>query len=438
MYYIRSDASNAVTYPSSSTTSTSNTRPRPTSKYQPPPRPLSLSSSPASSIPSLPPSSSSNTSNPFHLITPSSSHISLLSPPSSNKTRSTSYPFRTPISNPSCPPSPLRQRIPVKPSLALSVNLNPAAIFLTMTGLSRAHSPPRSMSPSRHDIIPRPSSRCESLLRDTLRRDEYKRSTSVARSRSGRRSRPRGNSFLGQLRQDEDADDDADTRSSTSSSLAYRRGSNDPFYISAPSAPRPFKGGFVGSPPEVDYFPSLSPSSPSPMPPTMHRTRTSPTVPLASSSNIGLEAPHHTRPKSHTVPQSPRASRQPLPGTSSTARRTPSVGPDTVDVPLNSRSAIVSPHEAVLRAKLESVLHRGASHVLVTRLEERGNVEQAPAGHPRSPRQRNHVRSHSQIVVPGQRNYGERISPTSPNVRVPRFMLTPIANSTFVQTDSGW
>ena len=51
MYYIRSDASNTVTYPSSSTTSTSNTRPRPTSKYQPPPRPLSLSSSPASSIP---------------------------------------------------------------------------------------------------------------------------------------------------------------------------------------------------------------------------------------------------------------------------------------------------------------------------------------------------------------------------------------------------
>ena len=423
----------------------------PNQKYQP-----LLASNTASPSPSSPSSSSSpshrnhtNTSlkhSRVALLTPASSRASLLTPSSRYKAQPSNHPVHNAHPT-SPPPTPLRRHIPVKPSLSLTVNLNPAAFFSNMAGISRPVSPPpRPMSPSsRPDLIPRPSSRCESLLRDTLRRaDEYERTQSVsrARSKSRRRTRPRGNSLLGQLRQDdEEAEDerdyDVDTRSSSSSSLAYRRGSFDFFRAPAPSAPRPFKGAFVGSPPEVDHFPYGSPSSPSPMPPTMHRTRTAPMVPQASGSNVALEAQDHMRPMvSHTAPQSPRASRQPLPKLASAARRTSSAGPqspvhaDNVETSPGSRGYVISPHEAVLRAKLESVLHRGGPPVLETRLEERGNVEQKMIGYSRYPRQRNHVRSHSQLVgnLPGQRYYGEQDPgmglSISPNVRMPWFSFT--------------
>ncbi|KAI5123079.1 hypothetical protein M0805_000513 [Coniferiporia weirii] len=235
-----------------------------------------------------------------------------------------------------------------------------------MTTSSRPSSPSRrsrALSPTRPDI-PRPPSRCESLLRDTLRRaDEQERvrshrsgSRSPGRWAGTKRARPHGNPFMGALRPEDQGDSDCDCDDML---FAYSPNERDNYSHSrrrsiVGNAPRVVRGANYSSPTEAVSYPYGSPSSPSPMPPLMTRTHTAPAVPRPSIQ--------HTRTSEHRgastrLSPSPRADRRSLPNTVMQSHVHSNVASGESS-PKLQRTHTLSPHESVLRAKLEYVLQK--------------------------------------------------------------------------------
>ncbi|KLO05851.1 hypothetical protein SCHPADRAFT_1002674 [Schizopora paradoxa] len=304
-----------------------------------------------------------------------------------------------------------------QPRPALSFAADP---FL-MSGVSRASSPQgrqRALSPTR-PTISRPPSRCESLLRDTLRKDDLERETSsTAGVPIPKNRRSRGRSVLG-ARSPNVSDFPAHLRADETSEVehydeagmfsANGRGSMDFLYRSPSSASngraRLARGLPIGSPPEVPnpYLPYGSPASPTPLPPTMLRTRTAPAVPRAASSSskghgaLALDGVHDRSGSSSTrPPRSPARHTMPnMAGPSMTGA--PVAGPSGTSGSSESSPKLhthsVSPHEAVLRAKLESVLRTGS-----TSPEERASSSHKPSNSSAG-RSRHHQRAHTHGVT---------------------------------------
>lgn len=193
---------------------------------------------------------------------------------------------------------------------------------------SRAPSPTRqsrALSVTRPEL-PRPPSRCESLLRDTLRKDQVERINprrSLSRSRP-RPSRPRGSSFLASLKGDSsdcELDDCLFARPSSEHGACdfHRAMASAPRAVSSAAHSRQGSG-------EAVAHPYGSPQSPSPMPPSIQRTRTAPAVPRIGAVGkrpYGGDEEHQvlaTRPPPverrslpNTVPQSHSASTESSP-----------------------------------------------------------------------------------------------------------------------------
>lgn len=306
-----------------------------------------------------------------------------------------------------------------QPRTALSFAADP---FL-MSGVSRASSPQgrqRALSPTR-PTISRPPSRCESLLRDTLRKDDLERQSTSAGVPIPKNRRSRGRSVLG-ARSPNFTNFPSHPYSDETSELeqhydeagmfsANGRGSMDFLYRSPSSASnghaRLARGLPIGSPPEVSshYLPYGSPASPTPMPPTMHRTRTAPAVPRAASISskgngaLALDGVHdHSGSSSTRPPRSPARHTMPnIAGPSMTGA--PVAGPSGASGSSESSPKLhahsLSPHEAVLRAKLESVLRAGS-----TSPEER--VSSSSSHKPSNSsagRSRHHQRAHTHGVT---------------------------------------
>lgn len=316
---------------------------------------------------------------------------------------------------------------PSQPSISLGLHTetaSSASSSTTMIATSRPTSPlPRpasraARSPTRRDVPPRPPSRCESLLRDTLRRDELEKQRSASRSPSRwseRPKRPRGNSFLGALSGLEDAADGKSDRDEDVDAFAPNSGGSFEFlyrpYL-APTAPRVVRGATTGSPPEAMLSPYGSPSSPSPMPPSMHRTRTAPAVPRASRPSFSEE---HRAEKGLPL-RAPQSSRPAFPnpvsgGGSSASQSLSQSHTSSSDSSPKSRPHTLSPHEAVLRAKLECVLMKAGPPTP----DEKFDLQ-----HPQiAGRVRNHHRSqsHGVTVVTAKRPHDDQASSVSPQVR---------------------
>lgn len=386
-----------------------------------------------------------------HLLTPVSSKSSLSSSayivdgrqpqvrphlPASPASAARAHPNRRPPSsyndNTASPsrPSSLRNK-PFQltpPALILHLNLRSSSYASDMSGVSRASSPQgrqRALSPTRRPSISRPPSRCEALLRDTLRKNDVVERESFRSSGENRSiasgssvpavpngSRSRGRSILGTRNQPtSDEFSDAQFFDEAGMFSANGRGSMDFLYRAAPQPSHHhhnahLRGWPIGSPPEVTNLPYGSPSSPTPMPPTMHRTRTAPAVPRASSKALALDLdstttrPPHS-PARHTLPNMAGVSHVVSP-----AGPSGSSSSSSSDSSPKLRLHSVSPHEAVLRAKLESVLRAGS-----TPPEDRDS-------HPSSAgRARHHHRAHTHThgVTPAiQTNYHDDPASISP------------------------
>ncbi|TDL25940.1 hypothetical protein BD410DRAFT_800583 [Rickenella mellea] len=261
--------------------------------------------------------------------------------------------------------------------------------------MSRPSSPPlRPQSPRLIEHIPRPPSRSESLLRDTLRRvEEYERHH--VRSPSNRQRRQRKESYTGPVGAPHEFTDGECECDEDHHQLhpARRNGSFDFFFGGqqpAVSAPRSVRRRSASRSPEDTrhQLPYGSPASPSPLPPVFARTRTAPVVPGVATTRDGIAAPtpHAVRPGRHSMPNT--------------------VNPvDAFHVHSNSndspRQLTFSPHEAVLRARLEGVLMRAG-------VQEEPSEARKQVGKPTG-KEKGHGRakSHSVSVVakPGEWSY---------------------------------
>ncbi|EJD02911.1 uncharacterized protein FOMMEDRAFT_20115 [Fomitiporia mediterranea MF3/22] len=257
----------------------------------------------------------------------------------------------------------------------------------------------RAMSPQRPELIARPSSRCESLLRDTLRRDEHERSLSYrTASRSpnrwaGRRSRPRGNSFLEALRRDDSPDSGCEFEDNVFI-RPKAEGENSSRYSRAQAMAMRGRGAISASSTEAGSLPYGSPTSPSPMPPSMPRTHTSPAVPRAK----GLSCDDERRGAFTRTPSSPYSGRRSLPNTVTQSHVSNDSSP-------KQHYNTLSPHESVLRAKLNYVLQQAGP----VSADESAALSQR-TGHPR----RNHQRafSHGVTVVTSPKHIPSSTSPS--------------------------
>ncbi|THH09120.1 hypothetical protein EW145_g2223 [Phellinidium pouzarii] len=265
--------------------------------------------------------------------------------------------------------SPPHRRLlfPARPTLSLELHTVPvlcsasASLMTTTTTTSRPASPSRrsrALSPARRDV-PRPPSRCESLLRDTLRRADEQGRVHSHRSRSrspgswttARNARPRGNSFVELAGSENEYGD-----------VLFGRSPSDRGYFdaancsSAKNVPRVVGCYNYNSPPmamAVSY-PYGSPSSPSPMPPSMTR---SPSVPRSTMPFVPDDGQRAVATRSTASPRArARADRRSLPNTA-TQSHVQSNATSGESSP-RQRQHTLSPHESVLRAKLEYVLQR--------------------------------------------------------------------------------
>lgn len=323
-----------------------------------------------------------------------------------------------------------RPRYPTSPSLSLELHLHPAQFFaqMSLAESSRPASPERRSRPlsPRPENIPRPPSRCESLLRDTLRRaDEYERSRprrSESRSPnrwgagpSMSRSRPRGNSLLGTLaRQDDVASGDEGCNDDAMDCYAPNGRDTMSYRFRAPpkgSSPRFMLGRPDGSTADAAYMPYGSPSSPSPMPPTMLRTRTAPAVPR-SSRPVSHEDQSSASSITTRQAQSPRSGRLSLPNTatgggSPSGAQTSSQSTSSSETSPKLRQHGLSPHEAVLRQKLTVLLKAGS-----TSPDEKGDLQQ-------DLRVRNHHRSQSHgVTIVTSQKHADQPASVSPHVSI--------------------
>lgn len=340
-----------------------------------------------------PPSTPSNHSRPllkghsspasltsFAHLTPSSSAAELASNPHSrvHYLPSPSFSFdhkRTRSRTGLLPPS-RTHFLPVQSSLqAQTLIVRPGSPQFALD-MSRTSSPTRrsrALSPGRGDRITRPQSRCESLLRDTLKRDEHERYRNASRSPgrwNERKPRARGNSFLAALK----AEDSCGSDDERDENIFHHGSSSKNTHVYFTRSPhltvhaRTSRGHGVGYPtsPSDDgiHYPYGSPSSPSP--PSMLRTRTAPVLHAKASTTFENDR------SSATSKSSPRAERRSLPLTSMHSH----------DASPKQQHGSLTPHESILRAKLEYVLQRS------------GPEETKPMG-----RRRNHHRAQTQGVT---------------------------------------
>ena len=295
------------------------------------------------------------------LLTPSSSKASL-SPAYSRYKDSRHPPPPSPTVTPHKPRRSHPNRrlfLPVRASLELITHTARGSALNMPEHSSRPGSPvrrSRALSPRRSDAANRPPSRCESLLRDTLRRaDEQERelarrtlSRSPGRWSRGR-SRPRGNSFLEALRRDDSADSDCDFdenvfRVSGFEGVMHSRSRTQAMGMPGRGTPSVRSADAIS----LNYG---SPSSPSPMPPSMVRTRTAPAVPR-------VKGKYRDEDQRSAQTLSPQSGRRSLPNTVSHSHA--SVATSSEASP-KQRTNALSPHESVLRAKLEYVLQKSVS-----------------------------------------------------------------------------
>ncbi len=291
------------------------------------------------------------------------------------------------------------------PSVGVSLLCHcPATSPLTMLHMPRATSPPlppsRPLSPGVIDHPPRPPSRSESLLRDTLRRaEEHERRqggpSTVVRSPRGRKA-----SYLGSAGSPDDfADGEGGGTEVIDAHVPSRHGPSFDYLLRIPPvtavAPRPMRRRSTSRAsrgvPDAAFYPYGSPSSPSPMPPMLPRTHTEPAVftqkrrstrdhlaPLPSSS---AQSQLHVQVQGRTL----RTSHAP---SSHSQSHTSSVDTSPRHRPINLSP--VSPHEAVLRARLEGVLKNVSSRVV----DEQDNEGKSPRD--------SHRRTKSHTPITGQ------------------------------------
>lgn len=376
-------------------------------------------------IPSLPPSPLPSFSLPHQrgLLTPSSSFSEISPvPPSTYK-----YSPNPPSPSPSLrqdgrrstkrnnhPPPSRHHFLPIRASLEAHSHSthNSFTFAMASTSISRPGSPSirnLPLSPPYPDI-PRPPSRCESLLRDTLRRADEQEKTLAHRSASrspsrwgaslnrrpshskSRTSRPRGNSILSVSDGDNDENVFMPSRRTHNELEAFKFLMQDPATLTAPRTVRPRIMSNMGprlSPPEDDDCPQ-SPLSPSPMPPAMTRTRTAPVIPNVKFQARGEDA------LSMRPATGPRNSndRRSYPNTASHSMVTSNQSSP------NPRHSTLPPHEYALRIKLESVLQM-----------EDGS----------SPSKRSHRRAISHSVVTSPRQVDQTHCSASPSPQVSIF-----------------
>lgn len=393
-------------------------------------------------LPAASSSSSSSTSSPHtpHRSLPrgneSPARVGLLTPASSAASLSPSpYHQHQLTSQPATPQSPRIRRggslrrplYPTSPSLSLELHLQPAQYFARMTSAesSRPASPERRsrpLSPRTEHVPPRPPSRCESLLRDALRRaDEYERSNPyrsgsrsptrwAASGPSMPRSRPRGSSLLGTLSRADDGVASGDEEGFDDAMDCYAPNGRDlvSYRFRAPpkaSSPRFVLGRVDGNAADAAYCPYGSPSSPTPMPPSMLRTRTAPAVPRASRPRT-LDEQSASSSITTRPPQSPRTGRLSLPNTvisggGPSGSQTLTVSQPSSETPPKLRQHGLSPHEVVLRQKLTVLLKAGS-----TSPDEK------------SERGRNHQRSqsHGVTIVTSHKHHEDLPASVSPRV----------------------
>ncbi|KAL5485271.1 hypothetical protein ACEPAI_7913 [Sanghuangporus weigelae] len=313
----------------------------------------SLNSLPASPRPPSPPALPYYAPSSVSILTPSSSKASL-SPGYSRYKGSHQSPSPAPTPHkPKRSPSSRRLFLPVRASFELYTHTARASAILMPEHSSRPGSPSRrsrALSPRRADTTTRPPSRCESLLRDTLRRADEQERTLARRtmSRGRGRSRPRGNSFLESLRRDDSVDSDCDFDENI-----FRVNGIEGVHCRSRTQAMPMPGRGAASVSSSDAVSLIygSPSSPSPMPPSMMRTRTAPTVPRVRGRLRDEE-------QRATQMLSPQSGRRSLPNTVSHSHG--SVVTSNEASP-KQRASALSPHETVLRAKLEYVLQKAGS-----------------------------------------------------------------------------
>ncbi|OCB88394.1 hypothetical protein A7U60_g4435 [Sanghuangporus baumii] len=306
-----------------------------------------------------PPSPPSLSLQPHH--TPSS--VGILTPSSSKASLSPAYSrYKDTLQSPSPTPTPHKPKhsppsrrlfLPVRASFELYTHATRGPAIYMPEHSSRPGSPSRrsrALSPRRADATTRPPSRCESLLRDTLRRADEQERTLARRtmSRGRGRSRPRGNSFLEALRRDDSVDSDCDF----DENIFRVNGIEGVHCRSRTQAmPMPRRGAASVSSSDAVSLNFGSPSSPSPIPPSMMRTRTAPTVPRVSGR-------HRDEEQRAAQTLSPQSGRRSLPNTVSHSHG--SVVTSNEASP-KQRASALSPHETVLRAKLEYVLQKAGS-----------------------------------------------------------------------------
>ncbi|KAH8119130.1 hypothetical protein DFH11DRAFT_1539993 [Phellopilus nigrolimitatus] len=400
MFFTRSDASSPPPSGPSSSSSKSQLPPQP---HLPSPSHPHTPTRPSHFLSDHPQSTPASVG----LLTPSSSRASLYpATPQHKASRVQSHPASPAFSlnnsgrKSKRASSHRRQLFPTRPTLLLELNTRPAQYASYMTASPCPVSPhrhSRALSPSRPEHIPRPPSRCENLLRDTLRRaDElernlYPRSTSRSpvRMATGRKTRPRGSSLLGSL-----SPDLADGELGCDDNVfAYSPNDTGCYLQRAPSigrsAPRGVRG--VPSSPHEAVYPYGSPSSPSPMPPSMQRTRTAPAVPRPSKRQA-YDDDYRGAPSKRPSP-SPHSQRRSLPNSAmnSAGPRSHAQSHTTSNESSpKQRAHALSPHESVLRAKLEYVLQRAGPL---------STADELDAHHQFGGRLRNHHRAHSHNVI---------------------------------------
>lgn len=339
-----------------------------------------------STSPRLSSSSSLSSTDPFLTYpTPSSSYNSLLV-------------LHKPIPSPTRPASRHRPLSPPqyicfpKPTQGLSK-------LMAASSSSRATSPAgrsRALSAARSDI-PRPPSRCEQKLRDTLRKDQEERVNSHRRSSrsSVRPARPRGNSFRSQPNGCEyDAEECLLVRGRTHN---------------MPSAPRAIPAHSRYGTGEAVAYPYGSPQSPSPMHPTMHRTRTAPAVPRSNKPYEDEDEDHVLSPSQHSPMPVERRS---LPNTAGHSYAHSTVVSGQSSPKQRQASLHSSQGAAAIRSKVEA------------KLEEILSVQDQ-----RVSRVRNHQRafSHGVTVNTSAQGYSDDSSPTSHSPNVCALLFLPIS-----------
>lgn len=255
----------------------------------------------------------------------------------------------------------------------------------------RASSPPsRPTSPFHNgDFIPRPPSRSEHLLRDTLRRaEEYERKHGGEIHRG--RPRPTHDSYFAPMANTDLNDQEEDLNARRLGSYVFRSPGG------APSSPRPVRAASSRPrSPDPRYIPYGTPASPSPMPPMIPRTKTAPTM----TSGVVPSNQHLVEPQ----PSSPLASsssQSRVPQRRMSHRSHPSSHSNSADhsplmrsVPLSP----VSPHEVALRSKVEGLLKNA-----VDAFENREQAHKSALESRRHRRSKSysHAATHTLSIVP--------------------------------------